>query len=106
MTPLLTVAERDEEQERLLGIVFNLAPSQAAVVSCLLRSVTVTTAELSGYVDAKSHVKIAVSRARARLRELGYDIHSKTNVGYWITQDDKKSIEEKVNEFLGGNHGY
>lgn len=103
MSTTITVANRDEEHERLLGIVFNISPAQAAVLSCIMRSTAVTTDELQRYSGNKSHVKIAVSRVRARLKEYGYDINSKKDVGYWIEPDDKKGLEGLVNDFTKGN---
>lgn len=93
------VPERDESHERILAVAFNLSPSQAAVLSCILRSVAVTTEQLTEYAGTKSHVKIAVSRARSRLKDFGFDIVSKSNVGYWIEPEDKRGIEEKLREY-------
>lgn len=100
MTPVITIPERDEEHERILAVVFNLAPSQAVVLSCILRSVAVTTEQLTDYAGTKSHIKIAISRARTRLREHGFDIVSKNNVGYWIEPEVKRGIEARIGEYL------
>lgn len=102
MTLPVKVTERDLEHERLIGVVFNLPPSQACVLSCLLRNTVVSTEELSDYVGNKSHIRIAVSRARLRLEESGFSIHSQNRAGYWLEPSDREGIERSLREFLGG----
>jgi|GEM_PF-2893436 len=102
MTETIDLPERDREHERVLGIVFDISPAQASVLSCLSRSVTATADELLTYSGSKSHIKVVVSRVRAKLKEHGLDIKSKMNVGYWIEPDDRKAIEKMVTKFLEG----
>lgn len=102
MTDTLTLPERDREHERLLGVVFNLSPAQAAIVSCLVRGTMASTEQLAAYAEVGSPVKVMVSRARARLKDHGFDIMSKMDVGYWIEPSDSKGIEEIARKFAGG----
>lgn len=101
MQDTITVPVRDREHERILGIVFDISPSQAAIVSCLSRSTTVTGQELLDYGDATSQVRVIISRTRSKLKAYGIDINAKQDVGYWISADDKRTIEKMVAKFLG-----
>lgn len=101
MNNAITLAERDREHESILGIVFDISPAQAGVLSCLLRSTVATGDQLLEYTGSKSHIKVVVSRTRFKLQAKGFDIKSKMNVGYWIEADDKKEIEKLVSKFLG-----
>lgn len=102
MTEPITVAERDPEYERLLGIVFNVSPAQASALSCLIRSTVVSSADLLEHTGSKSQVKVIVSRTRSQMRTFGFDIHSKKEVGYWIEPADKQGIKKKVDDFVAG----
>lgn len=102
MNETLTLPARDMEHERLLGIVFDISPAQAAVLSCLSRATVVSGDELLKYSDTQPPIKVAVSRTRAKVREKGFDIKSKMGVGYWIEPDDKKGIEALVQDFMAG----
>lgn len=101
MEDTLTIPTRDKEHERVLGIVFDISPTQSSVLSCLSRATVVTGKELLDYGDATSHIKVIISRTRSKLRAYGMDIHSKQEVGYWLTPEDKRQIERMVNKFLG-----
>lgn len=96
----LTIPKRDPEHERVLGIVFDLSPAQASVLSCLTRGTVATANQLLTYAGVKPPMKVVVSRARAKLKTHGFDIKSRIGVGYWIEPDDRKGIEEAVNKFL------
>jgi hypothetical protein len=100
MQDTLTIPERDSEHERVLGIVFELSPAQASVLSCLVRGTIATKEQLLTYSGTRPPIKIVVSRARAKLRTHGLDIKSRIGVGYWIEKDDRKGIEKAVREFL------
>lgn len=100
MTTTLATPARDEEHERVLSVLFNLSPSQSSVLSCLVRSHIVSSAELLAYTGVQSLVKIVVSHTRKKLREHGFDINSKPGVGYWVDPDAKKSIEDMVSKFM------
>jgi hypothetical protein len=102
MLDTLELPKRDREHERVIGIVFDVSPSQASVISCLSRATLVTGKELLDYGDASSHIKVVISRARTKLRSHGMDIHSKPEVGYWIDADDRRTIDKMVQLFLGG----
>lgn len=102
MNGTLTLPERDQEHERVLGIVFDISPAQAAVLSCLSRANVVSSDELLKFAEAKSNIKVVVSRTRAKMKEKGFDIKSKMGVGYWVEPDDKKGIEKLVKRFLEG----
>lgn len=96
---ITTLKERDLMHERVLGVMFNISPAQAAVLSCLLRSTVVTGSELEEHCGC-TYAKVVVSRTRSRLKEKGYDIKSKHLTGYWIEADDKAAIEAAVKEFV------
>jgi DNA-binding response OmpR family regulator len=102
MNNAITLPERDREHERVLGIVFNISPAQASVLSCLTRGTVATSEELLAYSGVKSFIKVVVSRTRAKLKEYGFDIKSKMEVGYWIEAEDRKAIEWMVKEFMEG----
>jgi hypothetical protein len=103
MTDTITIPERDREHERVLGIVFDISPAQASVLSCLCRGTVATADELLAYTGSKSHIKVVVSRVRAKLQLKGFDIKSRMGVGYWIEPDDRKGIEELATKFVEGN---
>jgi DNA-binding response OmpR family regulator len=102
MNEAITIPARDEEHERVLGIVFDISPAQASVLSCLTRIQVATGDQLLEYSGSKSNIKVVVSRTRTKVKEKGFDIKSKINVGYWIEPDDKKGIEKMVSRFLEG----
>lgn len=101
MQDAITIPPRDTEHERVLGIVFNLSPAQASVLSCLARGTIATGDQLLEYSGVKPPIKVVVSRARAKLKQEGLDIHSRIGVGYWVEPEDKVKIEKAVNQFLG-----
>lgn len=98
----MPIAERDEEHEQVLAMVFKLSPAQSAVLSCLLRSFVASPTELLEYTGSKSYIKVPVSRVRAKLREHGFDIKSKMELGYYIEPEDKTGINEMVTDYLEG----
>jgi len=98
MSEITSLPERDEEHERLLAILFSLSPAQAGVVSCLTRGVTATTSQLQAYVGDKTPIKVAVSRARARMLDHEIDIMSRIHVGYWIEPVHQDKIKRMVDE--------
>jgi len=100
MQDALTIPERDAEHERVLGIVFDLSPAQAKVLSCLVRGTIRTRGELLAYANVKPPIKIVVSRTRAKLRAHGFDIKSRIGFGYWVEQTDRKGIEAEIAKFL------
>ena len=100
MLDTMTLPARDREHERVLGIVFDISPSQSAVLSCLTRAKLVTGRELRDYTEIQSQIKVAVSRTRAKLIAHGMNINSKPEVGYWIDAEDQKTIERMVQRFL------
>lgn len=102
MNETLSIPARDHEHERVLGVVLNISPAQASVLSCLCRGTIVTGDELLEYTGAKSNIKVVVSRTRAKLKELGMDIKSKIGVGYWMDAADKDRVSGIVNKFLKG----
>lgn len=102
MSEHIVLPERDREHERVLGILFNISPAKASVLSCLTRGTIATGDELLAYTGTKSHIKVAVSRTRSKLKDHGFDIHSKPEVGYWIEAAHRQKIEEMVVNFLGG----
>lgn len=102
MNEQITLPERDQEHERVLGIVFDISPAQASVLSCLSRGTVATSDELLAYTGVKSNIKVIVSRTRAKLRTYGYDIKSRMGVGYWIEAEDRRGVEGAVQKFLGG----
>lgn len=102
MQDTLTIPERDTEHERLLGIVFELSPGQASVLSCLARGTVVTTDELLTYTGLQPPMKVVVSRLRSKMRTHGVDINSRIRVGYWIEQEGRKIIDKAVAAFLHG----
>lgn len=93
---------RDNEHERVIGIIFDIPPQQAAIVSCLARGAVATTRQLWGYLGSKSPPKIAMSHVRQRLRDEGLEIKSKLNVGYWMEEPTIEEINKRVDAFLEG----
>lgn len=102
MNEVISIPDRDPEHERVLGVVFNISPAQARVLSCLCRGTIVSADELLHYTGAKSNIKVVVSRTRAMLKELGMDINSKMGVGYWMDADAKERVADCVSKFLKG----
>jgi len=102
MEDTISLPERNQEHERLISIVFGVSPAQASVISCLARGVSANSEQLLAYTNTRSHVKVAVSRARHKLSLHGFDIKSKMGVGYWIEADDKRGIEKMLADFVGG----
>ena len=100
MNTTLALPKRDTDHERVLGIVFDTSPAQASVISCLCRSTIVSSKELLKYTGTKSHIKVAVSRARQKLQAHGLDIKSRIGVGYWIEAEDRHRIETIVEAFI------
>lgn len=103
MNDTLALPVRDHEHERVLGIVFDISPAQASVLSCLIRGRVATADELLAYTGSKSHIKVVVSRARSKLQAHGFDIKSRIGVGYWIEAEDRKGIEAMVEKFMQGD---
>lgn len=101
MNEAITLPDRDREHERVLGIVFDISPAQASVLSCLSRGIVATKDQLLDYTGA-THIKVVVSRTRKKLAPHGFDIKSKMDVGYWIETDDRKGIEKMVTRFMEG----
>lgn len=102
MNSEIKIPERDPEHERVLGIVFNLSPAQAAVLSCLSRGTVVTGDELLAYSNTVTPIKVVVSRVRSKLKKQDMDINSKPNVGYWMESHDRASVQAAVANFLEG----
>ena len=100
MQDTLTIPARDVEHERLLGIVFELSPAQASVLSCLVRGTVATADQLLTYTGVRPPIKVVVSRARAKLKERGLFIQSRIGVGYWIENDVRRAIDKAVKDFL------
>jgi len=98
----ITIPKRDPEHERVLGIVYDISPAQAAVLSCLCRGTVVTGDELMAFSGIKPPVKVVISRTRAKMKEHGMDIRSKINVGYWMDAEDRQDIQRSVDDFLAG----
>lgn len=102
MNASTALPERDEEQERVIGIVFDVPPQQATIIYCLSKGAVVSTQELHEYLGTKTPPKVAVFHAREALRAKGMDIKSKWGVGYWMDEDTRTGIELRVRGFLEG----
>lgn len=102
MNEVVEHTSRDREHERVLGIVFDISPAQASVLSCLCQNPLATADELLKHSGSKSHIKVVVSRTRSKLQAHGFDIKSKMGVGYWITAEDKAGIDAMVQKFING----
>lgn len=96
-----TLPKRDIEHERVLGIVFDLSPAQASVLSALVRGGITTPDELLAYSGVKPPIKVVVSRARTKLRNHGFDIKSRISVGYWMEPEDKEGVADAVTKWVG-----
>src|SRR6478735_6868563 len=92
----LALPKKDTEHERVLGIVFDLSPAQASVLSALARGTVATSDELLKFASIKTQLKVVVSRTRAKLRTHGIDINSRIGVGYWIDKEGQDAIELAV----------
>lgn len=97
----LALPKRDLEHERVLGIVFDLSPAQASVLSALTRGGIITPDQLLEYTGVKPPIKVVVSRARAKLRNHGFDIKSRIFAGYWMEPEDKAGVEDAVTKWVG-----
>ena len=102
MNDTITLPERDREHERVLGIVFNLSPAQASVLSCLCRGTVASNDELLEYTGSKSNIKVVVSRTRLTIRQHGFDIKNRMGVGYWMEAADRKGVEALATKFVEG----
>jgi hypothetical protein len=102
MTETAALPERDTEHERVISILFSLPPLPSSVVSCLSRAPMCTSAELSAFTGAKSKIKIAISKARTKLREHNLTINSRLGAGYWMDAPDRKALDDMVQSFLSG----
>lgn len=98
----IMMPERDNEHERVIGILFDIPPQQAAIVSCLARGAVATTRQLWSYLGSKSPPKIAMAHVRKRLRDDKLEIKSKLGVGYWMEEPTIEEINKRVNTFLEG----
>ena len=96
----ISIPERDNEYERVIAIVFNMTPQQAALVSCLSRGAVATAEQLKEYLNTETHPKIVVHHVRAKLNEKGIDIKSKWNAGYWMEEDTINAIKAEVDTFI------
>lgn len=99
-TNLLPLPDRDHEHERVIGIVFDLPPQQAALVSFLARGAVASTQQIQEHLDSRTHPKVIVAHARNRLREEGMDIKTRWGVGYWMEEDTRTAIEARIEKFL------
>lgn len=97
-----TMPEKDEEHERILGIVFDISPAKASILSCLCRGTGATTQQLVTFAGVTSPVKPMISRMRKKLEEHGLAIESKMGVGYWMSPEDRVRVGRIVDEFVGG----
>lgn len=95
----VSLPERDVDQERALVMALKLSPGQAAVLSCLMRTIHATSDELNEYTGF-THIKVFVSKTRQRLRKLGVDIKSRADIGYWIEPQDKEVILELLKPYM------
>lgn len=108
MQDALSIPARDMEHERVLGIVFELSPAQASVLSCLARGTVATTEQLLEYSGTQPPMKVVISRTRAKMRThkafdnvtKPFDIKNRIGVGYWIEKEHSKLIDKAVKDFL------
>lgn len=98
---LSLLPSRDIDQERALVMALNLSPGQAAVLSCLMRTVRATSEDLDEYTGF-SHAKVFVSKVRQKLKPNGVTIHSKTDIGYWIDPSGKEILEDIIKPYYEG----
>lgn len=100
MEETISIPLRDPEHERVLGVVFNITPAQASVLSALSRGTIVSSDDLIEFIGPKANVRVVVSRTRAAMKDLGMDIKSKWKVGYYMEASDRDRVASIVNEFL------
>lgn len=99
-TTLSAEPDHDVDHERIVGIVFDLPPQQAILVSWLARGAIANTDQISDYLGSKTQPKIVVSLARTKLKEVELDIQSKWGTGYWMNDDDRAVVNASVKKFL------
>lgn len=102
MTATIALPEKDQEHERILGVIFDLSPAQAATLSCLARVALIDGDRLLEFTGNAPPIKVAVSRTREKLRLHDMDIESKLGVGYWISPEHRAIIEGMVEKFVNG----
>lgn len=101
-TENISLPERDNDLERIIGIVFDLPPQQAAIVYGLSKGAVATPKQLMDFLGTNTHPKIAINHIRTRFKDEGLSITSRWNVGYWMDEDTRQKIDTRIREFLEG----
>lgn len=101
-TTLPAEPDHDVDHERIVGIVFDLPPQQAILVSWLARGAIANTKQIAEYLGSKTLPKIIVSHARTKLKEYELDIQSRWGTGYWMNDEDRAVVNASVQKFLEG----
>jgi len=102
MTDTITLPEKDTEHERILAVLFDLSPAQAAALSCLCRMPLVSSEDLLAFTSTAPPIKVAISRTREKLRTHKMDIDSKPGVGYWMAPEHREQIAKMIDGFKHG----
>lgn len=97
---LASEPDHDVDHERVVGMLFDLPPQQASLVSWLARGAIANSDMITEFLNTKSPPKVIVSHARTKLKEYELDIQSKWGVGYWMEDADRNVVNNSVAKFM------
>lgn len=100
MSATKQMPERDEEHERLLSIVFDISPAQAAILSLLCRAAPATTEQVKEFADLKSDPKSVIWHLRSKLSAYDVELKSRRAIGYWIERDDREKVQQRTDTYI------
>lgn len=95
--------ERDHEHERLLTIVFNISPSQAAALSLLCSGQHRSTEEIKEFTGMKSNPKAIIWHMKPKLEEHGIELRSRRGIGYWMERECREKVQDLLVEYITRN---
>lgn len=86
-----------QRDKRLLA-TFKLTPVMNSLMGLLLELPIVSTETIHNHTEIAANAKVAAYRLRRLLKPYDIEVHSRRNVGYWFSDDDKKKIRELISE--------
>jgi len=89
-----------QRNKRLLA-TFKLTPVMNSLMGLLLELPIVSSAVIHQHMEIAANAKVAAHRLRQLLKPYDIEVHSRRNVGYWFSDDDKKRIRELISEEAG-----
>jgi len=83
-----------------LKAAFHLPPALNSVLT-LLMAVPILTPELiEEHVELNYNYRVAMHRLRAALAPYGIEIRSRRMTGYWLEEEDREKIKQRVRAAL------